>query len=79
MAENETTSEKVDRLRRGPASVKLPGTTTNINLPDRGGLLMAAAGLVEWPITLLLAGTHFGENHSHSAICRRRGRIDEGA
>ncbi len=73
MTEKQTTSENVDRLRRGPPSVKLPGTSTKVNLPNRGGLLwyagigaMAAAELLEWPIALLLAGTHFVENHSHS-------------
>ncbi len=87
MAEKQMASEKVKRLRRGPPSVKLPGTSTKINLPDRGGLLwyagigvMAAVELVEWPITLLLAGTHFVENHSHSRDMQELAEgIDEGA
>ncbi len=27
---------------------------------------MAAVELIEWPVALLVAGTHFVENHSHS-------------
>jgi hypothetical protein len=53
-------------------SVTLPGSDTKINLPDRAGLawyagigVMAAAELIEWPVAVLVAGTHFIQNHSH--------------
>ena len=68
-----TQRQNIDRLRRGGASVTLPGTGTRINLPNRAGLVwyagiatMATVELIEWPIALLVAGTHFVENHSHS-------------
>lgn len=67
------TRRNISRLKRGGPSVNVPGTATKINLPDRSGLLwyagigaMAAAELIEWPIALLVAGTHFIENHSRS-------------
>ncbi len=73
MAEKKETRKNIERLRQGPPAVEVPGTRTKVNLPNRSGLLwyagigvMAAAELVEWPIALLLAGTHFVENHSHS-------------
>ncbi|MBV9003769.1 MAG: hypothetical protein JOZ98_21215 [Solirubrobacterales bacterium] len=73
MPKRETRKEKVERLRRGPPSVTLPVVHTSISLPDKPGLLwyaglgaMAAAEFVEWPIALLLAGTHFVENHSRN-------------
>ena len=70
-----------------PPSVRLPLSGTKINLPDKGGLLwyaglgaMAAAELVEWPIALLLAGTHFVENHSHSRDLQNLAEgLEEGA
>jgi hypothetical protein len=61
------------RLREGRPSVTLPGTRTKINLPDRQAVLwyagitaMAAIDLIEWPVALLVAGTHFIENHAHN-------------
>lgn len=71
MPAGRTTRQNIQRARRGP-SVTLPLTNTRINLPDRPALAwyagigaMAAAELVEWPVALLIAGTHFIENHSH--------------
>ncbi len=73
MPKRNTSNEKLERLRRGSASVTVPVLDTNVYLPDKAGLLwyaglgaMAAAEFVEWPIALLLAGTHFIENHSRS-------------
>ncbi len=73
MPEKKGTHKNIERLRHGPPAVEVPGTRTKVNLPDRAGLLwyagigaMAAIELVEWPIALLLAGTHFVENHSRS-------------
>ena len=62
----------MDRLRH-PPSVAVPGTGSRINLPDRPALAwyaglgaMAALELIEWPFALVVAGTHFLENHSRS-------------
>ena len=71
MSARRTTQHNIRRARR--PSVTLPFTDTKINLPDAPALAwyagmgaMAAAELVEWPVALLIAGTHFIENHSHS-------------
>jgi hypothetical protein len=77
----------VRKLRHNAPSVTLPGTGTKIMLPDRPGLLwyagvtaMAAVELIEWPIALLVAGTHFIEHHSHSRDIRELTEgIDAGA
>ena len=73
MAKQDAKKEKLDRLRRGSPSVTVPVIHANVKLPDKAGLFwyaglgaMAAAEFIEWPIALLLAGTHFIENHSHS-------------
>jgi hypothetical protein len=73
MPRRDTRNKKLDRLRQGSPSFTLPVINVDVGLPDRAGLLwyaglgaMAAAEFVEWPIALLLAGTHFIENHSHS-------------
>lgn len=65
-------NEKLERLRH-PPSVSIPGTDTRINLPDRPALAwyagigaMAAMELIEWPIALVITGTHLIENHVHS-------------
>lgn len=51
----------------------VPGTRTQINLPDRKGWAwhagmgaLAAVDVVQWPVALLIAGTHFIESHSRS-------------
>jgi hypothetical protein len=53
--------------------VTVPFTSAKINLPDGPGLAwyggvgaMAAAELIEWPVALLVAGTHFIENHARN-------------
>jgi hypothetical protein len=68
-----TRQKNIARRRRRAPSVTLPGTATKINLPDRAGLAwyvgigaMAAFELIEWPVALLVASTHFIENHSHN-------------
>jgi hypothetical protein len=73
MPTTKTTRQNIQRLKRGGPTVTVPGTETKVNLPDRSGLLwyagigaMAAAELIEWPVALIIAGTHFVENHSHS-------------
>jgi hypothetical protein len=72
MASKRQSKQNLDRLRH-PPSVKVPGTETAINLPDTPALAwyaglgaMAALELIEWPVALLITGTHFIENHSHS-------------
>jgi hypothetical protein len=74
-------------MRRGVPSVTLPGTETKVNLPDRAGLAwyagltaMAAIELIEWPVAVLIAGTHFIENHSHNRDIQELAEgIDAGA
>lgn len=73
MPASRQTRQNIGRMQRGRASITLPGTDTKINLPSRPGLLwyigigaMTAAELIEWPIALLLASTHFVEDHSRS-------------
>jgi hypothetical protein len=51
----------------------MPFTSTKVNLPDGAGLAwyagigaMAAAEVVEWPVALLVAGTHFIENNARN-------------
>lgn len=51
----------------------VPFTSTEIKLPDGAGLAwyagigaMAAAEVVEWPVALLVAGTHFIENNARN-------------
>ncbi len=73
MTEPTTARKQVNRLARDTPSVKLPVTGTKVNLPGRGGLAwyagigaMAAVELVEWPVALLIAGTHFIERHTHN-------------
>jgi hypothetical protein len=51
----------------------LPFTNTKVSVPEGPGLAwyagigaMAAAELIEWPVALLVAGTHFIENNSHN-------------
>lgn len=81
------TAKNIDRLRRGRPSVTVPGTRASIHLPDRAGLAwyagigaMAAIDLIEWPIALVVAGTHFVENHSHSRDMQELAEgIDSGA
>lgn len=58
---------------RHPPSVSVPGTNLRINLPDRPALAwyagiagMAALEWIEWPVALLVTGTHFIENHTHN-------------
>lgn len=65
--------QEIDRLRRGRPSVRLPGTETKLSLPDRPSLIwyaglgvMAAAELIEWPVALIVAGTHLIETQSHN-------------
>jgi len=67
------TGSNIKRLRRGAPSLTLPGTGTKITMPDRAGLAwyagigaMAAFELIEWPVALIIAGTHFIEHHAHS-------------
>lgn len=87
MPRSRESRQNIDRLQRGRRSVTLPGLETKVNLPSRAGLLwyagigaMAAAELVEWPIALLLAGTHFVEDHSHSRDIQELAEgIDAGA
>ncbi len=73
MAEKTTARKQVNKLARETPSVRLPVTGTKINLPGRGGLAwyagigaMAAVELVEWPVALLIAGTHFIERHTRN-------------
>lgn len=41
---------------------------------------MAAIDLIEWPLALLVAGTHFIENHSHNRDIQELAEgIDAGA
>jgi hypothetical protein len=68
MAKKKQKSQIVDRV----PSVTLPGSDTKINLPDRSGLawyaglgVMAAVELIEWPVAVIVAGTHFIQNHAH--------------
>jgi len=87
MAQTETNTQEIQRIRRGPPSVRLPLIGTKVNLPDRAGLLwyagiggMAAVEIVEWPIALIIAGTHFVANHSHSRDVQELAEgIDAGA
>jgi len=72
MTTKHRTRQNINRLRN-PPSLSLPLIGTRINVPDQAGLLwyaglgaMAAMELVEWPVALLIAGTHFVENHSHN-------------
>jgi hypothetical protein len=79
-------NQNLTRLRH-PASVSVPGTDVRINLPDRPALAwyagigaMAAIELIEWPVALLITGTHFIENHSRSrSIQELCDGIDAGA
>jgi hypothetical protein len=64
--------QRIAAMRDGPPSVRLP-LLGNVNLPDRGGLLwyaglgaMAAAEFIEWPVAVVVAGTHFVGNHARS-------------
>lgn len=72
MPSKRKTHENIERLRH-PPSVAIPGTDTRINLPDRPALAwyagigaMTAMQLIEWPIAVVITGTHFIENHSHN-------------
>lgn len=63
----------MQRLRDPAPSMNVPVVNRKVNLPDSRGLIwyagvgaMAAFELIEWPIALLIAGTHFVENHSHN-------------
>jgi hypothetical protein len=65
-------NQNLERLRH-PPSVPVPGTEMRINLPDRPAVAwyagigaMAAIELIEWPVALLITGTHFIENHARS-------------
>jgi hypothetical protein len=67
-----TSRQYNQRVRRAP-SVTLPFTHTKVSLPHGPGLVwyagigaMAAAELVEWPVALLVAGTHFIENNTRN-------------
>ncbi len=71
MSPKRPTQHNVRRARR--PSVTLPVTDTKIRLPDAPALawyagigVMAAAELVEWPVALLIAGTHFIEHNSRN-------------
>lgn len=73
MAVKETKSQKRGGRRHRPPSIRVPGTETNVTLPDRAGLAwyagigaMAAVELIEWPVALIIAGTHFLENNSRN-------------
>jgi hypothetical protein len=51
--------------------VTVPGTSNRINLPDRKGRewyagigALVAVEMIEWTVALLIASTHFVENHS---------------
>lgn len=72
MPAGRTSQQKVGRVRHR-RSVTVPFTRTKINLPDDAGLAwyagigaMAAAEVVEWPVALLIAGTHFIENNARN-------------
>jgi hypothetical protein len=72
MPPKRTKNENLERLRH-PPSVAIPGTDSRINLPDRPALAwfagigaMAAMQLIEWPVAVLITGTHFIENHAHN-------------
>lgn len=81
------THKHIDRLRRGAPSVTLPGTQAKINLPDGPSLFwyagigtMAVLELVEWPVALIIVGTHFIENHAHNRDVQELAEgIDSGA
>ncbi len=87
MTTKQKTDQNIKRLRRGPPSATVPGTQTKINLPDRAGILwyagiatMTALELIEWPIALLVAGTHFIESHSRNRDVQELAEgIDSGA
>lgn len=72
MPTKQTTKRNLDRLRN-PPSVAVPGTKSKVNLPGRPALAwyagiatMAAVEWIEWPVALIVAGTHFIENHTHN-------------
>jgi hypothetical protein len=81
------TRQNLDRMRRGSRSVTVPGTSTKLNLPDHAGLAwyaglgaMATIELIEWPVALLIAGTHFIGNHAHNRDVQELAEgIDAGA
>ncbi len=73
MSATQKADQNIKRLRRGPPSATVPGTQAKINLPDRAGLVwyagiatMTALELIEWPVALVIAGTHFIESHSRN-------------
>jgi hypothetical protein len=86
MATTQHRRQNIERLRN-PPSISVPAIGTKVNLPDRSGLAwyaglgaMAAVELIEWPIALLVAGTHFIEHHAHSRdIQELADGIDAGA
>jgi len=68
---NKTTGKAIQELRN-PPSVRVPALG-RINLPDKPALFwyaglgtMAAVEIIEWPVAVLIAGTHFIESHTRN-------------
>lgn len=86
MPTKQQTRQNITRLRN-PPSVRLPLVGMKINLPGQADLAwyaglgaMAATELVEWPVALLIAGTHFIENHVHDRDIQQLAEgVDAGA
>ena len=87
MSASGQTHHNIKRMRHGAPAAIVPGTRRKITLPDRAGLIwyagvgaMTALELIEWPIALLIAGTHFVENHVHNRDVQQLAEgIDAGA